>query len=440
MAKITDHTLLAQTTDIVFNTAAKTIQVLSTGAVNINDGVTGQAVYSFCKAQWKADAALIKFPFPFISITEQKFDLINGWDWADNATRALIRDAGWAVKDASNVSLEEWAGIITLGSFVTPAAETAYYQQAVGGTTTNMGHTGPVNEAVKIYGDATHGNVDYRNYFKIFLREYQRTYDESDLTAIGISSMTYQVYAFPLANAVDLNIANNDTTVAAYPISLTYGAIVRNTKSFDKLFASTNATTATLQQLYEYSQYLLRQSTDIDAGAGTVIGKTAATLLTVIGSTLSTSTGVYIDNYAAADSNSIDFHDTAGALYRLPYTAAGTLEFNSNLANDASASYWMFFTDPTATSGDEFGTAGAIIVNDAAGNPISGNVAGNATIAFDFDYDGNVQGGRTAGIDAAVTVVAIGLTTGQYVSATSTLTRSKSNKISLVAALERNYV
>jgi hypothetical protein len=56
-----------------------------------------------------------------------------------------------------------------------------------------------------------------------------------------------------------------------------------------------------------------------------------------------------------------------------------------------------------------------------------------------FDYDGNVQGGRTSGTDAAVTVVAIGLQTAQFVKVTSTITRSVDNNISLVSSLERNY-
>jgi len=500
MAKIIDHTLLAQTTDVVFDTTLHTIQLLSTGAINIHDGVTGQAIYSFCKAQWKADPALIKFPFPLIAITEEKFELINGWDWADNATRALIRDAGWAVKDASNVSLEEWAGIITLGSFTDPLIDTAYIQQAIGAPATNLGHAGPVNEAVKIYGDATHGNFDYRNFFKIFLREQAELYDASDLTAIGVSTLTYQVYSFPLSNAIDLNITASDATIAASApytgMTITYlngvgftnyatgtvyaansvvldtatgrwfqtalggtsnGANVAadigvtdwtayagerlvdagNYRAFDKVIGGT---AGTLQQIYEFVEYQLRQATDIDAGAGTVIGNTADGLLHFVGSTLTTSTGVYIDNYQATESNSIEFHDVTGTARLLPFTAAGTIEFNTNLINDTAAQYWMFFTDPTATAGDEFGTAGAIIVNDAAGNPITGNVGGNASIAFDFDYDANIQGGRTAGTDAAVTVVALGLTTGQYVSASATITRSKANKISLVAALERNYV
>ena len=92
----------------------------------------------------------------------------------------------------------------------------------------------------------------------------------------------------------------------------------------------------------------------------------------------------------------------------------------------------MFFT-----SG--FGSSSALLVDNNSGADISGSIGGNATIAFDFDYDGNTQGGRTAGTDAAVTVVAIGLDTAQYVSATATIGRATGQNISLVAPLERNY-
>jgi transposase-like protein len=70
---------------------------------------------------------------------------------------------------------------------------------------------------------------------------------------------------------------------------------------------------------------------------------------------------------------------------------------------------------------------------------MSGNVSGASSIQRSFNYDGNTQGGRTAATDAAVTVVGIGLATGQYVKATATIARSTSNSVSLVAALERNY-
>ena len=94
--------------------------------------------------------------------------------------------------------------------------------------------------------------------------------------------------------------------------------------------------------------------------------------------------------------------------------------------------YRMFFT-----SG--FGTGSAILVDDNDGLDISDTLGGASSVSFTFDYDGNTQGGRTAGTDANVTVVAIGLDTAQYVAAEGTITRATGQNISLVAPLERNY-
>jgi hypothetical protein len=103
----------------------------------------------------------------------------------------------------------------------------------------------------------------------------------------------------------------------------------------------------------------------------------------------------------------------------------------------------VFFTNDDAgdNSGRDFGTGNAILVKNASNADMSGNVGGAATVALSYDYDANVQrGSASIGDDAPVTVVAIGLTTGQYVSATGTITRATTNSIALVAPLERNYV
>ena len=129
------------------------------------------------------------------------------------------------------------------------------------------------------------------------------------------------------------------------------------------------------------------------------------------------------------------FRDNLNATTTFPFVAAGTLNFNSNLVDDGQAVYRMFFT--TNPAGD-FGTAAAVLVDDNSGADISGNVVGSS-VAFDFDYDGNSQGGRTPGTDADVTIVAIGLDNAQYVLATGTITRATGLSFSLVSALERNY-
>jgi hypothetical protein len=81
---------------------------------------------------------------------------------------------------------------------------------------------------------------------------------------------------------------------------------------------------------------------------------------------------------------------------------------------------------------------GAIIVDDNDGNDIAGAVTAG-TIAFDYDYDNNNQGGRATG-PASVVLVAIGLETGQYVrSQTYTITRTTGLAFSVTSSLERNY-
>ena len=65
------------------------------------------------------------------------------------------------------------------------------------------------------------------------------------------------------------------------------------------------------------------------------------------------------------------------------------------------------------------------------------NTAG--TYNFVYDYTGNVDGGRTADTDAAVTLVGLGLHTAQYALATGTIEKVNTVGVTLTAPLERNY-
>ena len=81
----------------------------------------------------------------------------------------------------------------------------------------------------------------------------------------------------------------------------------------------------------------------------------------------------------------------------------------------------------------------AIIVDDNVGADIAADV--NAlTASFDFDYDNNVQGGRTAATDAKVALLAAGLEAAQpAVVKGLTITRATGLAFSVTSALERNY-
>lgn len=189
------------------------------------------------------------------------------------------------------------------------------------------------------------------------------------------------------------------------------------------------------QDCYQFIQHQLRQTTDIDYGPGLSRGDVTDLLMSYSTPT-GTTTALHIDDINAADLNNVTFRDATLVSRTYPYVAAGSLAFNVNLQNDASAKYWVFFTTNPAGN---YSTLNAVIVNDAGATPITGNVSAQPSVSFTFDYDGNVQGGRTPGTDAAVTIVAIGLTTAQFVITTGLIQRSKANNFSLVSSLERNY-
>lgn len=435
--------------ELTIDTTARTIKI-NPGSGDLalaTDGVTFQALYSAFKLLWKNSSTYIKFPFPFEAITPEQFEVINGWTFFDATSRKAIRTAGWAERNSAGKIIAMFAGILSLGSL--GATDQPYYQLTdATGAATSFAFAGPVNESVQVYSDPNGdglftGGYDRRGYFKLFAREQGKTYSSATIGDIGVTQLTYIAYRFPLANATDLKVTHSDAAIAA-GVS-TYGGVTLTYYTTDqvrsiggvnynyRVIISGNNQPA--EMVYEKVQYLLRQNSDVDTGAGTQIGKVADSLLKFVGDTLVSSPGVYVDNFNANDTNRIEFWDTSGTKRTFPFVAAGSINFNGNLVSDPSAVYRMYFT---TNPGGDFGTTNAILVNDANGNPVSGTISASS-VSFSFAYDANVQGGRAAGADAAVTVVAIGLTTGQYVAATGTLTRSTGQSISLTAALERNY-
>ena len=86
--------------------------------------------------------------------------------------------------------------------------------------------------------------------------------------------------------------------------------------------------------------------------------------------------------------------------------------------------------------------ANAITVDQmGAAGDMAGAISGVSEIQLSYDIDNNVQrGGGSAGTNVPVTVVGIGLATGQFVVATGTISATTlSGSASLAAAYERNY-
>jgi len=456
---LTDSSIDNGTTNFYIDVAAKRLKLVpGVGGLDARDGVVEQAIYSFLKEEWKNDPLgknLAAIPFPMSPITDEFFELINGWDWADATTEQTIRRGGWLVRNNSGNVTKHFAALAILNA--EPDDQT-YYDQGAGAT--DFVFTGPTAEAVQVIddpnGDGSYSDgYDRSSNIVVYNREQGQLFSSTSSTAVGEASLLApKLFSLGLPTGADLDIAADDITIAGSApytgMTITFFTTpqTRNIGGTNRNFGIIiDGNSGSKQQIYEFVQWALRQAGDQDAGAGSLVGKLMPELLEFVGPTLKTKTaenyrgggtGVYIDNYSAVDTNDLVFVDNTGAERTFPFVAAGALVFNPQLVGDTDSEYFVFFTDGVNV-GSEFGSDGAVKVQDNSGADITGLVSGQAEIPFDFDYDNNSQAGRTPGTDANVTAVAIGLDGAQYVVATAAITRSNANTINFVAALERQY-
>jgi hypothetical protein len=455
MAKITSKSQLSVGTELTIDEPNRIITLHAAGNLVAKDGVTWQALYSKFVDLWST-STYQDSPFPFYAIDalSGQFQIgtdgstFSGWTFNNsdsNATRNMLRDGGWSEYDASGNLLQQFSGFVGLGTIAPVGACQPYYHLASTDTPTNFPFTDQFNVGVQVFGDAIHGNFDKRTYAKTFIREYGKKFKSSVLADTGATATGANKQNFLISNEDDLKIqgllgtnqATGDAAMAGTPYSgitvayytanqsRTIGGTAYNFKII------INGNNATLEQIYAKVQYMLRQATDINTGgtAGTKIGKIQSDLLAFVGDTLVTNQSVYIDNIQAADSNRIEFYDDTNTKRTNPYTAAGTMSFNTPLIG-AGSSYRLMYSS-------NYGNEAAITVKNASAVPITGTIT-SGSIAFDFDYDNDTAGGP-AGTDKAVTLIGIKPGAGKFAVATGTLTRSKTISLSLVAESDRVY-
>lgn len=452
MAMITDPDDLIVGTNITLNTTAKTFELIVGGSLVAKDGVDGNALWSKFVDLW-ATGTYQPFPFPMNKIDNRSGQYVfgrdpggsyNGWKPGSDATRQRIRNAGWSEYSAAGVLNRQYVGMVALASGF-PGGAQFYYQRASAGAAANFMFTDAPNEAIQVFGDASNGNFNNRTYFKIFCREYNYTYDDAVLADVAETATGAYKIALPVSVQAEVSkIVANDAAMSGAPyngITVEYFGSDQNktigggSYPFRRVI---QANGGTLEQVYTKMQFLLRQDSDIDSGAGSVIGKTADSLCHFVGDTLYTTQSVFIEGVSSADLNRVVFLDQNGVQRSYPYAAAGSLIFNANLTSGGTGYFKLYFTTLPGASND-YGESGAVVVDDNAAADIAGTIGGSS-IAFTFDYDGNAQGGRTPGTDAAVTLVCGNPGVAKPVVVQGLLTRSKTISLTATAEADPSYL
>ena len=447
MAKITSRSQLNVGTELVIDEPNRTIELVATGNMVAKDGATYQAIYSKFVDLWST-ATYQDSPFPInaLDALSGQYQIgidaagnSNGWKWLNDTTRQMVRDGANDEYDAAGALTRGYTSIVGLGNVNTGAQ--IYYQITPTGAPIDFTFDDQVNEMIQNFGDASNGNFDTKTFFKTFVREQGKKYADSVLADTGKTASGPFIVNMLLSNEDDLKISDLDSEMGNAPynnITVEYFAAnqQRDIGGVDYPFnIIVDGNGATLEQIYTKIQYLLRQGTDIDSGAGTVVGKTADVLLGFVGERLDTTTGVFVDNIQGADSNRIRFKDTSGTFRENPFTTSFDQLFNSVMVG-AGSSYRMMFTSPPG-AGNDYGEAGAITVNNASGVPVTGVIT-SGVISDDFDYDQDTAGGP-AGTDKPITLIGIRPNSSKFAVATGTLTRAKGITFSLVAEADRAY-
>lgn len=375
---------------------------------------------------------LIEYPFPLVAITPEQFEFAYDWTLVNDTSRKLIRTAGWKELSTDGTIQKEFLGVISLGNIDGAQdgsgggdQDIPYYAFRTSGTIPydtkiDFTYAGEINEAIQTFEN---GGADNRSKeVALFIREEGKTFGKSDSVAIGITSgdtLGAQAFRFPLSEANDLNYTITDAQIQAADASgefydltagqgpqIRYFAVDQDSTVFLPANSKPNLTTQrdfgvlidatagdgtstnasgylTLQQLYSWSKYRLRQAVDIDdeggVDASSQIGNTSDELLQFVGAELQTKlvqngdgattpSGVAIEDFASTDVGNLAFAYTGGlgALQRFPLIASGTISFNANLAEDTDATYTMYYEYTR-----EYPVADLTVANVAqsAGNP-----------------------------------------------------------------------
>lgn len=442
MSKITDpdsltYSVNSATNMLRIDTTAKTIQLVAGGALVAADGVTGQCLFSKLKEIIKASSTLISVPLPIREmIHDESMELVNGWTFADTTTLKMIRDCGVAYVNTSGVITAMYACIVTLGQVLSGAP---YFVQSSSTTASagsfthvNLSTTFGVNELVQIYSD-TNGDgtpdYDYRSYFKVFLREQGKTYDESSNTDIGYSTLTYKKYNFPITHTVDAGVTADDTTVDAYTgLTIQWYAAAQSaslgTNGPYNFHVLINGNNKTHTEIYSWVQRQLRKTSDIDAdGTNSKNGNVTAALVRMDGTTLKTiyqtAGGVHIANPSATSLNNISEQDDTQAYRTYPLSVSVEVEFDSYLTGDADSYFWVFATA-------DYGTPGATPLLDSSSAQMKGPATSNTSFAYTYSTDTPLTG------------VAMGKAGAKISTVTTTLTEAGA-KLVFTPGLERWY-
>lgn len=193
-------------------------------------GPTVRQVYSLMIDSFISETSLRNTPFNIFMNGPSSMFLIEDAEGATDGDIENMTDGGVRYVSVADATTAEWSGVQSIG---TATGFTGEYQQVDGSGTTDARATGAFDEIIKVYGDSTHGNFDYRGHLVLKYQVngyYQSRVDVLD--AYGISSLEPTLYVIAM-EPVLTGISTGDPAISITITDHTASPITVGGKSFD---------------------------------------------------------------------------------------------------------------------------------------------------------------------------------------------------------------
>lgn len=173
--------------------------------------------------------------------------------------------------------------------------------------------------------------------------------------------------------------AQDGTTAASYASG---ASLNTNVQTYVTTIKTTNSARR-LTEAYNWIQYKLRSGSDIDSLAGGHIGQLTNALVSMpSSSSMTTSQGVWVEGFAAADANVITYTDNSNNTHTAPLSIAVTVNFDATVTS-AGGQVAVFALDSTGYTDSTYTPAhiSSTIINSAAsGTSVSTSLTYSADI------------------------------------------------------------
>lgn len=400
------------------------------------DGISMQMIYTFERQERRTDENLreldvfVEGSFKFAGA----YNFVNGRKLSTAGVvapltddRQKIRGSGFIENAVGGAIDRIYFGVRSLGTILNTSQP--YVQLIQNSATTDFTFQGGVNEVVQVFGSTANGDLgagdfDNRTFLAASVRTWGQVHDRKFLTDSGISEMsgysgalglgerpnTYhqnynQTDVFGGGSIAPWSTMSFETLDAADTLTGLVNTGTSNPESGTFSARINNPNNGTLSQLVAFMDALAIENADIDSHpTNTRNGRENETLYTLdAAGNVVLRQGIYLQNVPVADRQLIRYTDDDGDALIYETVVGGNIDVGQAAAADGNAWYHMFYADPPGVN-DEFNTLNAVTVNDAAGAPIKGNVAGRTLIPWDFARSTNTQAGFAADTDRDVVI------------------------------------